>query len=113
MMLILVCGLPGTGKTTVAEKIADKTKAYVFNTDAIRKEMFKKPAYTDKEKKMVYDLLLEMSEKFLGVAKNVVLDGTFYKKELRDRVRDIAKRTGSAFHVVEVVCDETEVRERM
>ncbi|MEE9323010.1 MAG: nucleoside monophosphate kinase [Candidatus Aenigmarchaeota archaeon] len=113
MRLILVCGLPGTGKTTVAEKIADKTKSFVFNTDIIRKELFGKPKYTKKEKSLVYDLLFEMAEKFLKSAKNVVLDGTFYKKELRKRVKEMAKKTDSEFHVVEVRCDEEILKERM
>jgi len=113
MKLILVCGLPGTGKTTVAKKIADGTKAYVFNTDIIRKQLFEKPKYTEKEKTLVYNLLFEMAEKFLRSAKNVVLDGTFYRKELRDRVKEMAKKTGSEFHIVEVVCGEKIVKERM
>jgi predicted kinase len=113
MMLIMVCGLPGTGKTTVAKKIADGTKSLVFNTDIIRKELFDKPKYTGKEKSLVYELLFDMAEKFLRSAKNVVLDGTFYKKEFRDRMREIAKRVNSDFHVVEVRCDERVLRKRM
>ncbi len=113
MMLILVCGLPGTGKTTVAKKIADKTKSFVFNTDIVRKELFEKPKYTKKEKELIYNLLFEMTEKFLKSAKNVVLDGTFYKKELRERVRKIAENMNSDFHIVEVVCDEKILKKRM
>ena len=109
----MVCGLPGTGKTTVAEKIADKTKSFVFNTDIIRKELFERPKYTKREKLLVYDLLFEMTEKFLKSAKNVVLDGTFYKKELRKRMRKIAEKMKSEFHVVEVRCDEDILMERM
>ena len=113
MRLILVCGLPGTGKTTVAKKIADKTGSFVFNTDIIRKELFKKPRYTDKEKELVYKLLFEMAEKFLRSTKNVILDGTFYKKEFRDELKGIAKRAKSDFHLVEVRCDERVLRKRV
>lgn len=113
MRLILVCGLPGTGKTTVAKKIADETGSFVFNTDIVRKELFEKPRYTDKEKELVYKLLFEMAEKFLKSAKNVVLDGTFYKKELRERVRKIARKAKSDFHVVEVKCEEKILKGRM
>lgn len=113
MRLILVCGLPGTGKTSVAEKIADKTESFVFNTDVLRKELFEKPKYTKEEKSLVYSLLFEMAEKFLRSAKNVVLDGTFYKKELRENVKEIAKKVKSDFHMVEVRCDEKILKERM
>jgi predicted kinase len=113
MRLILVCGLPGTGKTTVAKKIADKTGSFVFNTDIVRKELFEKPGYTENEKSLIYNLLFEMAEKFLRSAKNVVLDGTFYKKELRERVRKIAEKMNSDFHLVEVKCEEKILKGRM
>lgn len=113
MRLILVCGLPGTGKTTIAKYIADKTGSFVFNTDTVRKELFDKPKYTEKEKELIYNLLFEMAEKFLRSAKNVVLDGTFYKKELRARVRKMAESMKSDFHLVEVVCNERILKERM
>ena len=112
-MLILVCGLPGTGKTTVAEAIAKKKNARILSTDIIRKEMIGNPAYTDDEKDMVYHMLFNMAGMMLKDGRNVVLDGTFYKKELRDNVRELATKTKSELSIVEVVCDERVVRERL
>lgn len=111
--LILVCGLPGTGKTTVAEAIAKKTKSYLLSTDVMRKEIVEKPEYNKKEKEMVYGLIFSMAERMLQNSKNVVLDGTFYKKELRDKVREIADATKSKFQIVEVVCNDKIIRERL
>ena len=113
MKLILVCGLPGSGKTTVANKIAEKTESLLFSTDVVRKEMVDKPVYDEKEKEMVYNLIFGMAEKFLKNAKNVVIDGTFYRKDLRKRIRDTAKKMKSDFHIVHVVCEESLIRERM
>jgi len=36
-MLIIVCGLPGTGKTSLARKIAEKIYAVLLRTDVVRK----------------------------------------------------------------------------
>ncbi|MCK4336080.1 MAG: AAA family ATPase, partial [Candidatus Aenigmarchaeota archaeon] len=55
----------------------------------------------------------EMAEKFLRSAKNVVLDGTFYKKGFRDGLKEIAKRMKSDFHLVEVRCDERILKKRV
>lgn len=113
MMLILVCGLPGTGKTTVAKRIAMRTKSSLLSTDVIRKQLFKKPAYDQKEREMVYGELFSRAERSLKDGKNVLVDGTFYRKELRDKVRKIAEKTGSKFRIVEVVCGERHVRRRL
>lgn len=40
-MLVLVCGLPGTGKSVTANQIARDIDATILRTDAIRKENFK------------------------------------------------------------------------
>ncbi len=113
MMLILVCGLPGTGKTSVAKRIAMQTCSLVISTDVVRKQMLKKPAYDNKEKAMVYGELFSRAEKALKEGRNAVVDGTFYRKELRDGIRKIAERTGSGFRVVEVVCGESKVMRRL
>jgi len=113
MMLILVCGLPGTGKTTVAKRIAMRTKSSLLSTDVIRRQLFKKPAYDQKEKEMVYGELFSRAERSLKNGKNVLVDGTFYMKELRDKVKKIAEKTGSEFRIVEVVCGERQIRRRL
>lgn len=38
LTLIIICGLPGTGKTTTAKKIAAKTNSVLLRTDVVRKE---------------------------------------------------------------------------
>lgn len=111
--LILVCGLPGTGKTTVAEAIAKKAKARLLSTDVIRKEMISRPSYGKHEKDMVYGLLFSMAEMMLRDGKSVLLDGTFYRADLRKRAGEIAAKTKSEFRVVEVVCDEEKIRQRL
>jgi predicted kinase len=40
-MLVIVCGLPGTGKSITANQIANDIDATVLRTDSIRKDAFK------------------------------------------------------------------------
>ncbi|MEE8358331.1 MAG: AAA family ATPase [Candidatus Hydrothermarchaeales archaeon] len=112
-MLVLICGLPATGKSNLTRSLARKMKAQILNTDIVRKELFEKPAYSDEEKELVYDVTFLIARYLLTNRRNVIIDGTFYKKRLRDRMREIARDVGTRFKIVECVCPEDVIRKRM
>ena len=58
-MVILVLGLPGSGKSYFAGRLAQKINAEYLNSDQIRKEMFQGRTYSDSEKAKVYEALLQ------------------------------------------------------
>ncbi|HOT84499.1 MAG TPA: AAA family ATPase [Methanofastidiosum sp.] len=88
-MIIVITGLPGTGKTTIAKALAKEIDAIVFSTDKIRKMIFEIPVYNEEDKRMVYNELFFQAEKYLKMGKNVILDGTFYTKALRNRAKEV------------------------
>ncbi|MFH1105962.1 MAG: AAA family ATPase, partial [Candidatus Aenigmatarchaeota archaeon] len=108
-MIILVAGLPGTGKTSVARELSKKLGAELLRSDVIRKEILGKRTYAQEEKFAVYDEMFERAERI----KNVVLDATFYKEELRNRARKLANALGTELFIVECVCPEELVKERL
>ncbi|MFQ5974910.1 MAG: AAA family ATPase [Candidatus Hydrothermarchaeales archaeon] len=112
-MLILVCGLPATGKSNLARSLARRLRAQVLNTDIVRKELLEKPTYSNEEKELVYDVTFLIARYLLFNRRNVIIDGTFYKKRLRNRMRGIAKRERTKFKIVECTCPEEVIRERM
>jgi predicted kinase len=82
--LILVCGLPGSGKSFFAKHLSEKIKAVYFNSDLLRKELFPTGrTYSEKEKQLVYDTLLANTSSSIDDGKPVILDATFYKNILR------------------------------
>lgn len=58
-MLVIVCGLPGVGKTTFAKKLAPLINAIILSTDKIRKELITSPTY---EKEEYFEQLKSVSE---------------------------------------------------
>ena len=42
---ILIMGLPGAGKTTLAEKLVEKLNAAWFNADAVRQDIYSELGY--------------------------------------------------------------------
>lgn len=82
-MLILIAGLPGSGKTTVAAAFAKKYGAAHFNSDQIRKELGLWGKYAPADKARVYEALLDRTKNALSCGETVVVDSTFFKAELR------------------------------
>lgn len=128
-MLVLVCGLPGSGKSISAKKIAIFFRGTHLNTDLVRKKIFLRgsseqsaanPEKYDleyafdklvkippeiqeliwKQKELVYEKLFEETEKELK-EKNIVLDATFYQRRNRERAFMIARKVGADVYVIE------------
>lgn len=115
-MLIIVSGLQGTGKTTVAKKITKEIKGVLLRTDVIRRDLFEVPEYIKKiypkdQMQKVYDEMFSQARILLKKNRNVVLDATFLKKENREKAKKISK--GHNFEIIEIVCPEKIVEMRM
>ena len=112
-MLVVVSGLPGTGKTSVSKCLAEELNADVLSTDKIRKALFEKPEYTKRKKKRVYQEMFRMAEDLLKTQRVAILDGTFFRKEWRDKASDIAKKSNARIFFVEAVCPEDVLKRRI
>lgn len=112
-MLLLVCGLPGTGKSVIAKALCKKINATILTTDIIRKQLFNKPKYTEEEKGLVYKVLFLLTDYLLANKMNCILDGTFYKKELRLQAKKITEKNKTKLKIIECVCPQALVFERI
>jgi aminoglycoside phosphotransferase family enzyme/predicted kinase len=100
--LVLVGGLPGTGKSTIADAIGEAFGASVLHSDHLRKELaglsVDQPApaaygegiYTAAHTALTYATLLERAAIDLGMGETVVLDATWSSARWRDRARKAA-----------------------
>ena len=111
--LVVVCGLPGVGKTTVAERVAAHVDGRIRRTDVIRKELFDDPEYTDAETEAVYAELLARARDDVEAGDAVVLDATFADARFRADARETAAEAAAEFDLVEVACDEDVVERRI
>ena len=90
-MIIIVFGLPGSGKSYFASLLAQKLKAAYLNSDKERKKIMTQRTYSESEKMMVYDLMLQKMKTFVQEGKSLVLDATFYKNKIREKFIYTAK----------------------
>lgn len=111
--LVVLCGLPGVGKSTVAAAVSERLEAPRLRTDAVRKELYDDPQYTDEEMASVYCELFERTEATIEKGESAVLDGTFARRERRHAIRDVADVAGSQFRLLEVVCERSVAEARI
>ena len=108
-MLIIVCGLPGSGKSSLSRKIRNKLNCVYFNTDIIRKQLIEKPQYDEKEKEKIYMEMANLAEKNVNLGKNVIVDATFYNKKYRNLMKSITKD----YYIIKCNLPEDTIRKRL
>jgi len=108
-MLVITCGLPGTGKSTLAQSIAERTGFTVISSDIVRKqiaglapeehryEAFRKGIYAADVTERTYAAMLERARKLLLEGRSVILDASFIRRSHRKATAQLAKETGAQF----------------
>jgi hypothetical protein len=112
-MLIVVYGLPGTGKSTIANIIAKKVNGIVLNTDVIRKKLFLRPTYERWEKTLVYKVMYLLTDYLLKTKSNCILDAVFTKELHKKVAKELAENNKTSIYFIECICDESVIRQRM
>ncbi len=113
MILLVVAGLPGTGKSHFSRKLAEVTGAEIISSDSIRMKILRQRTYSDEEKRMVYGKMAEDAKKALLSGKDVIADATFYLRKNRKIMKNIAEETDSGFFVIQCTAPDEVVRKRM
>jgi|RhiMetdeSRZDD1v2_1073273.scaffolds.fasta_scaffold02810_20 predicted kinase len=111
-MVVIVMGLPGSGKSYFAFRLAAAIRADYINSDRVRKQMIAKRTYSIKEKLSVYNEMLAQMLQAVKQKKHVVLDATFYKHSIRKKFIHEARKAGGIIFI-EVRAGESLIQERL
>jgi adenylylsulfate kinase len=89
---IWITGLPGSGKSTVANLLLKKLKAkdihaQLVSIDMLRRAVTPKSSYSEGERDMVYAALVFTARLLVENGVNVVIDATGNRRRYRDEAR--------------------------
>ncbi len=110
-MIVIIAGLPGTGKSTLARALAQRLPGAVLEKDSIRASLFP-PAYVEyspSQDDFCGEVMLQTAAYLLSKHPelHVLLDGrTFSRRYQRDRVIEFSSQVGSTWAALECVCSE-------
>lgn len=123
--LVLLAGLPASGKTYLAPHLARALRAPVFHSDERRKRLagiaLETPAradwgqglYTPAARQSTYRSLLDDAVQALRAGRSVVVDASFAQREFRRPFVDAAVRLGLPYVLVHLRASEPIVRARL
>ncbi len=93
--LLMMVGLPGTGKSSIVRSLMTYFPCIVVSTDSIRAKMRRQPTYTAAEMGLIYEVCYAIIEKRLGLGQRVVFDASNYLESRREHVARLATECGA------------------
>jgi len=112
-VLFMISGLPGTGKSYLSRRLAERVSAVIIETDRIRKTLFDPPTYSAKESERVHRVAHQLIERLLRKGVRVIFDATNLVEFQRETVYHIADRLGAKLVIIRTTAPEEVVRERL
>jgi len=123
--VVMVRGLSGIGKSTLARMIADVTNLAVLSTDNIRKVLaglkttekapsrFGEGIYSAEFTEMTYMEMIARAASLLAKGRSVILDATFSKARHAEEAQKAALRAGARAYIIECVAGDETVKGRL
>lgn len=111
--LLMMVGLPGTGKSSIVYSMMDYFPCVVVSTDSIRAKIRRQPTYTATEMSLIYEICYAIIEKRLESGQRVVFDASNYLKSRREYVTNLAMSCGAPVATCYVQASQEAIGKRL
>lgn len=110
---IVVSGLPGTGKSYLCRRLAERLGYPILESDALRKVLFPSPNYTPQENGRLFQACHTLIEGLLQKGIPLIYDATNLVEHHREHLYRIADRVGAKLILVRVEAPPEVVQQRL
>jgi predicted kinase len=111
--LLMVAGLPGSGKSTFAAKVNAQRPFLTLETDRLRKALVLQPQYTPDEHSRVFRACHILIDEFIRQGYPVLFDATNLTERNRKPIYAVARKRRVPLAVVVIAAPSDVVRQRL
>ncbi|HEU5323887.1 MAG TPA: DegV family protein, partial [Methylomirabilota bacterium] len=104
--LVIVSGLPGSGKSHFSRKLCQRYPLAHLNSDALRRALFAQPTHAAAESERLFAAVHVLLERLLSRGVSALLDATNLREAHRGPLYAIAERTGARLVIVKTEAPE-------
>lgn len=112
-MIVIICGLPGVGKSSLSAHLAPLIDAVVLSSDKVRKELIARPTYSKAEVKLIYNLISLIAKYLHNAGLNCIIDATFNREKLRKQFKRKLELPDEQVRIVECISQENIIIQRL
>lgn len=111
--VIVMVGLPGSGKSHLAREVKRRFPATVLDSDALRQALFEKPEHTKAEHRRLFPAVHALMARLLERGVSVIVDATNLKEANRRPYYRLAEDYNARLLLVRTWAPKREIRRRL
>jgi hypothetical protein len=112
-LLIIVSGLPGSGKSYFCRRLAERLPLPIVESDAMRQILSHKPDYSQAESERLFRACHTLISKLLRKGISLIFDATNLIEHHREQLYRIAEKAGARLILVRVEAPPELVQQRL